>query len=203
MMRVGVLASGSGSNFQALVEGLRARAPVAEVVHLVGNVPGARVFNRAAALDVPATLVDHRTFGARAAFEAAVVSALRAHRVELVCLAGFMRLVGSTLLEAFPGRVLNVHPALLPSFPGLHAVRQALDAGVRITGCTVHLVDGGVDTGPIVAQAAVPVGADDEASLSAKIQQQEHRLYAAVVAAFASGDVTVRGQAVSLRRAIA
>src|SRR5690606_33746879 len=131
-------------------------------------------------------------------YDAALVEVLRRHRVELVCLAGFMRLVGPTLLSAFPSRVLNIHPALLPAFPGMHGQRQAVEYGVKVSGCTVHLVDEGTDTGPIVAQAAVPVrDDDDEASLSARILEQEHRLYPAVVRWVAEGRVSVSGRRVT------
>lgn len=201
MMRVGVLASGSGSNFQALVEGL-AGGP-ASVAVLVCDVPGAKVLERAKAAGVPGVTLVPRTFGNRDAHEAAVVQALVEHGVELVCLAGYMRLIGERFLDAFPGKVLNVHPALLPSFKGLHGARQALEAGVKVTGCTVHFVDAGMDTGPIVAQAAVPVRpGDDEATLSARIQEEEHRLYPRVVRAIAAGQVRLDGRTVILTEPI-
>jgi phosphoribosylglycinamide formyltransferase-1 len=181
-LRVGVLASGSGSNFQALVDGLNVEGSPARVVVLVCNVPGAKVIDRARAAKVAVELVDHKQAASRPAFDAALVEALARHEVGLVCLAGFMRLVGKTLLERFPKRVLNIHPALLPSFPGLHAQRQALVKGVKISGCTVHYVDEGTDTGPIIAQTAVPVlEGDDEEKLSARILVEEHRLYPEVV----------------------
>jgi phosphoribosylglycinamide formyltransferase-1 len=203
MMRVGVLASGSGSNFQALVDALHQPGGPARVEVLVCNVPGARVLERAQAAGVATELVDHRTFAARQACDEAVVARLLAHRVELVCLAGYMRLVTPTLLGAFPGRVVNLHPALLPSFPGLHAARQALEAGVRVTGCTVHFVDEGTDTGPIIAQAPVRVlPGDDEASLSARIHVEEHRLFPRVVEAIARGRVQLAGRRVTLTESI-
>ncbi|MFO0599418.1 MAG: phosphoribosylglycinamide formyltransferase [Myxococcaceae bacterium] len=207
MMRVGVLASGSGSNFQALVEGL-ARGPHARVELLICNVPGAGALARAQQLGVPSVVLDHREFKSasgfdRAAFDAKLVATLREHRIELVCLAGYMRLVGPTVLRAFPGRVLNIHPALLPSFPGLHGVRQAIEAGVKVAGCTVHFVDEGTDTGPIIAQAAVKVlPGDDEDALAKRILVEEHRLYPAVVEALARADVRLEGRAVHLREAL-
>ncbi len=204
MMKVGVLASGSGSNFQALVDGLSGASSPARVVVLVCDVPGAKVLERARAASVPAVALAPKAFASREAHEEAVVKALREHGVELVCLAGYLRLVGARFLEAFPGKILNVHPALLPSFKGLHGARQALEAGVRVTGCTVHFVDAGMDTGPIVAQAAVPVlPGDDEASLSARIQIEEHRLYPRVVRAVADGTVKLSGRAVTLSEPIA
>jgi phosphoribosylglycinamide formyltransferase 1 len=199
MMRVGVLASGSGSNFQALVEGV-AGDPSIQIVALLCNRPGARVFERAKSLGVPSQLMDHTQWPTREAYDEALAAELTSRGVEWVCLAGYMRLVTSRFLAAFPGRVVNIHPALLPSFPGLHGARQALEAGVRVSGCTVHLVDQGTDTGPIIAQATVPVlPSDDEAALSARIQVQEHRLYPLVVRAIARGEVTLDGGRVRLK----
>ncbi len=199
MMRVGILASGSGSNFQALVEGV-AKEPGIEVVALICNRPGARVFDRAKALGVSSKLMDHTQWPSREAFDDALVAELQARGVEWVCLAGYLRLVTPRFLNAFPGRVVNIHPALLPSFPGLHGARQALAAGVRVSGCTVHLVDQGTDTGPIIAQATVRVlPDDDEAALSARIQVEEHRLYPLVLRSIARGDVTLEGGRVRLK----
>jgi phosphoribosylglycinamide formyltransferase-1 len=169
----------------------------AEVVSLVVNVPGAGALARAERLGIPAAVVDHRQFPDRASFENAVADVLDARGVEWVCLAGFMRLVSRTLLERFPNRVLNIHPSLLPAFPGLHAVRQALAYGVKVTGCTVHLVDSGTDTGPIVIQAAVPVlEGDDEDRLAARIHSQEHRIYPEAVRLAASGLLRMEGRRV-------
>jgi len=202
-MRVGVLASGDGSNFQALVEGLKGAAE-AEVVGLISNVPTARALERARALGVPAVVMQHSQWPSRVAFDEAMASELSLRRVDLVCLAGYMRLVTPAFLRAFPMKVVNIHPALLPSFPGLHAVRQALAAGVRMTGCTVHFVDAGTDTGPIIAQAAVPVlPGDDEAALAARIRVEEHRLLPLAVRALARGEVQVEGRRVTLRVALA
>jgi phosphoribosylglycinamide formyltransferase-1 len=199
MMRVGVLASGSGSNFQALVDALNAGESVARVVVLGCNVPGARVLERAAAARVETVVLDHKAFADRAQYDRALADALVKHGVELVCLAGFMRLIGRGLLDRFPQRVLNVHPALLPAFPGLHGPKQALDAGVKVSGCTVHFVDEGTDTGPIIAQATVPVlPQDDDAALTARIQKEEHRLYPEVVRWIAMGRVSVLGRRVTV-----
>jgi phosphoribosylglycinamide formyltransferase 1 len=199
MMQVGVLASGSGSNFQALVEGV-AGDPSIQIVALLCNRPGARVFERAKALGVPSQLMDHTQWPSREAYDEALAAELTSRGVDWVCLAGYMRLVTPRFLSAFPGRVVNIHPALLPSFPGLHGARQALEAGVRVSGCTVHLVDQGTDTGPIIAQATVPVlPTDNEAALAARIQVQEHRLYPLVVRAIARGEVTLDGGRVRLK----
>ncbi len=204
MMRVGVLASGSGSNFQALVEQLNGQATSpARVEVLVCNIATAKVVARAKALGVATEVVDHTAFSSRVDFDEAVAAALLKHRIELVVLAGYMRLVTPAFLRHFAGKVINMHPALLPSFPGLHGARQALEQGVKVTGCTVHFVDEGTDTGPIIAQAAVPVlPGDTEASLSARIQVQEHRLFPLVVKALAEGRVRLDGRRVSLSEPI-
>lgn len=199
-MRLGVLASGSGSNLQSILDACAAGRLSAEVAVVVSNVPGAKALDRAKAAGVPAILLPHGGFPSRDAYDAAVIEALRRHGVEVVCLAGFMRLITPTLLGEFQNKILNIHPALLPSFPGLHAVRQALDAGVRVSGCTVHLVDQGTDTGPILVQAAVPVlDGDTEETLAARILEQEHRCYPRAIQLFAEGRVSVEGRKVRIR----
>lgn len=203
-MRVGVLASGSGSNFQALVDALHVEGAPARVVCVVCNVPGAKVVERAATAGVEAVTLDHKTFPSREAFDQRLATELAQRKVQLVCLAGYMRLVTPAFLSRFPGRVINVHPALLPAFPGLHAPRQALEYGTALSGCTVHFVDEGTDTGPIIAQAAVPVlPGDDEATLTARIQKEEHRLFPAVVRAIATGAVHLTGRKVVRSEVIA
>lgn len=192
-LRVGVLVSGGGTNLQALLD---ARDPTWRVVVVASNKPGVGALDRAARAGVAAVVVPHAG-KERPAFERELVDVLRAHDVELVVLAGFMRVLGDALLDAFRGpgghaRVVNVHPALCPQFPGMHAARQALDAGVAETGCTVHLVDTGVDTGPILTQRRVPVlPGDDEAALQTRIQAQEHRALPEMVGAIAAGRVVV------------
>jgi phosphoribosylglycinamide formyltransferase-1 len=189
---LGVLVSGSGTNLQALLDAVNAGRLSAKIGVVVSNVATAKGLDRARAAGVPAVVVDHKAHPDRAAFDAAVVEVLRAHGVECVVLAGFMRLVTPVLLDAFPHRVVNIHPALLPAFPGVHGQAQALAYGVRISGCTVHLVDAGMDTGPILAQAAVPVlDDDDEASLGARILEKEHELLPAVLQWIAEGRVEV------------
>lgn len=198
MMRIGVVASGRGSNLQSLLDASKAKAlGGGEVVAVLCNIAGAGALDRAKAAGVPAELVEHRAFADRGAFERALVERLRVHRVELVCLAGFMRIVGPTFLEAFPDRVLNIHPSLLPSFPGLHAQRQAIEAGARWSGCTIHFVDAGTDSGPILSQAAVPVlPGDDEPALAARILVAEHRIYPEAVRLVCAGRVTLQGRRV-------
>lgn len=192
--RLGVLVSGGGSNLQALLDASAQADFPAEVACVVSNVPTAFALERARKAGVPAVVLDHKAFGSRADFERALGETLRGAGVEWVCLAGFMRLLSADFLAGFPGRVLNIHPSLLPAFPGLHAQRQALERGVKIAGCTVHFVDAGTDTGPILAQAAVPVlPGDDEASLSGRILAEEHRLYPLAVRLAVTGKVAVEG----------
>ncbi|MDP9037286.1 MAG: phosphoribosylglycinamide formyltransferase [Myxococcota bacterium] len=192
MIRLGVLVSGGGTNLQSILDAIDAKALDAVIGVVVSNVAGARALDRARAAEIPAILLEHGRFSDRAAFDAALVDVLRAHSVDVVVLAGFMRLVTPVLLDAFPWRVVNVHPALLPAFPGMRAQKQALDYGVRIAGCTVHLVDHGTDTGPIVAQAAVAVNEDDnEESLRARILACEHQLLPRVLQWLAEGRVSV------------
>jgi phosphoribosylglycinamide formyltransferase-1 len=200
MMRLGVLASGSGSNLQSILDACEQGRVEARVAAVICNVPGARALERARASNVPAILLPHAGFARREEYDARLVEELRAHDVSLVCLAGFLRIITPVMLRAFPDRILNIHPALLPAFPGMHAVRQALAAGVRVSGCTVHIVDEGTDTGPIVVQAAVPVlDGDTEETLAARILVQEHRAYPRAISLFASGRATVAGRKVAVR----
>lgn len=202
-MNVGVLVSGSGTNLQAILDAeRRGELGGARVVVVVSNVPGVRALERARAAGVAAEVLPHREFASRQAFDEAMLALLRRYGVELVALAGFMRIVTPTFLRAFPLRVVNIHPSLLPAFPGVHAQKQALDYGARISGCTVHFVDEGCDTGPILMQAAVPVrDDDDEAALTARILAEEHRIYPAALRAIAEGRVTVAGRRVTIREA--
>jgi phosphoribosylglycinamide formyltransferase-1 len=177
--RLGVLLSGRGSNFVALAEALERGLAPAEIVLVASNVADAPGLIRARERSIPTLVLPHGEFASRAAHEAALAAALRAAKVEWICLAGYMRLLGAELVAEWPERILNIHPSLLPAFPGLHPQRQALAAGVRISGCTVHLVDAGLDSGPIVVQRAVPVeDNDDEATLAARILLEEHLAYA-------------------------
>jgi phosphoribosylglycinamide formyltransferase-1 len=192
MITLGVLVSGSGTNLQAILDAVRARTLDARVAVVVSNVAGAGALDRARAAGVETVVIEHQRYADRRAFDAAVVETLKSRGVELVVLAGFMRLVTEVLLDAFPMRIVNVHPALLPAFPGVQAQKQALAYGVRVAGCTVHFVDRGTDTGPIVAQAVVPViEGDDEARLSARILAKEHELLPRVLQWIAEGRITV------------
>lgn len=201
IVRVGVLVSGNGSNLQSIIDHVEAGKLDAEVACVISNREQAFALERARRHGIPCLYLDYRTFPDREAFDAAAVAALRGHGVELVALAGFNRIVSRVMLDAFPGALLNIHPALLPAFPGNHAQRQALQHGVKIAGCTVHLVDAGTDTGPIIAQAAVPVlDHDTEETLSARILQQEHRIYPGVIQLFAEGRISVEGRRVLIKR---
>ncbi|HXG04644.1 MAG TPA: phosphoribosylglycinamide formyltransferase [Candidatus Binatia bacterium] len=199
-LAVGVLASGRGSNLQALLDaGARPGYP-ARVVIVIADREEAPALARAAAAGVTAVFLNPKDYGDRPAYDAALSARLQAAGVELVCLAGFMRILGPAFVRAWRGRVMNIHPALLPAFPGLHAQRQALDYGVKITGATVHFVDEGVDTGPIILQAAVPVEPDDtEETLSARILAEEHRLYPEAVRLYAEGRLALEGRRVRVR----
>ena len=195
---MGVLISGSGTNLQALLDAT-AGDHAARIAVVVSNRPDAPGLERARKADVPVVVLGAKGHDSRESYDAALVDVLRSHDVAWVCLAGFMRLVTPVFLDAFPWRVLNIHPSLLPSFPGLHAQEQALAHGVSLTGATVHLVDTGTDTGPIVAQAAVPVLPDDTAdTLKARILRQEHRLYPMALGWAAEGRVRVVGHRVEL-----
>jgi phosphoribosylglycinamide formyltransferase 1 len=199
-VNVGVLVSGSGTNLQAILDAERAgELGSAKVVVVLSNVAGVRALERAKAAGVATEVLAHKGFASRQAFDEALIAMLRLHGVELVALAGFMRLLTPAFLGAFPGRVMNIHPALLPAFPGIHSQKQALEYGARVTGCTVHFVDEGTDTGPIIAQAAVPVlDGDDETTLGARILVEEHRLYPAAIRAVADGRVRVEGRRVKI-----
>ena len=166
---------------------------------MISNNADAYGLERARLAGIPALHLDHRAHSGREAYDQSLVATLREFDVELVALAGFMRIITSVLLDAFPLAVMNIHPALLPAFPGLHAQRQALDYGVKVAGCTVHLVDSGTDTGPIIIQAAVPILDDDsEQTLSARIQKEEHRIYPEAIRLFAEGRLKVTGRKVQL-----
>ena len=176
--RIGVLISGRGSNLQALIDAVAAKTLQAHIALVISNKADAAGLDRARAAGIETMVLDHRSFSSRDDYDTAIAQELQARSVSLVCLAGFMRLVGPRLLEAFPNAILNIHPSLLPAFPGVNAQRQALDHGVKITGATVHLVTGELDGGPIIVQAPVPVRDDDTVDvLSARILIEEHRLY--------------------------
>lgn len=192
---LGVLVSGRGSNLQALLDAVESGALAARVAVVVSDKPGALALARAHAAGVATAVLERRGFPSREVFDAALVAVLRQHGVGLVCLAGFMRLLGPGFISAFPGAILNIHPSLLPSFPGLEAQRQALEHGVRISGATVHVVTAELDAGPIIAQAAVPVLDNDSVeTLAARILVEEHRLYPEAVGTWLAGGWRIVGR---------
>jgi phosphoribosylglycinamide formyltransferase-1 len=197
-IRLGVLASGRGSNFKALLEKERqGYFEKARISCLITNNPRAGAIDIAKEAQIPVHIVIPREFPGKESYEKEIVRLLESYHVEWVVLAGYMRLVGQTLLERYPWRILNIHPALLPSFPGLHAQRQALEYGVKISGCTVHFVDAGMDTGPIIVQRAVPVlDSDTEETLSARILEQEHIAYAEAIKAVTERAWKIEGRVV-------
>jgi phosphoribosylglycinamide formyltransferase-1 len=198
-LRIGVLASGSGTNLQAIIDACQKSIIAAEVAMVITNKADAAAINRCEKARVPWHFVDHRNYPKRRDFEGQVVKILREARVELVLLAGFMRILGAYFIDSFPHAIMNIHPALLPAFPGLDAARQALEYGARFSGCTVHFVDKGVDTGPVILQAVVPVLENDtEDSLHARIQEQEHRIYPAAIQLFAEKRLQIEGRRVRI-----
>lgn len=193
--RLGVLVSGRGSNLQALIDAVAAGTLDATIAVVISNMPGVAALDRAAAAGVPTHVLSHRGWSSREAYDDALADVLVAHGVDAVCLAGFMRRLSARFLERFTGPVLNVHPSLLPAFPGLDAPGQAIAHGVRLSGCTVHLVTAELDAGPIVAQAAVPVLAGDTAdALAARILVEEHRLLPQAVATVLAGGWRLDGR---------
>ena len=200
-LAVAVLASGRGSNLQAILTACAASTFPARVAVVLSDRERAHALERAAIAGVPARFLNPKDFPDRTAYDAALIASLEAYDVGLMCLAGFMRVLGRTIIEHFAGRIMNIHPSLLPAFPGLAAQRQALDYGVRVAGATVHFVDEGIDTGPIILQASVPVHPDDtEESLSQRILREEHRLYPEAIRLFAEGRLTIAGRRVLVRR---
>jgi phosphoribosylglycinamide formyltransferase 1 len=196
---LGILASGSGTNLQAIIDAIEDGRVPAEIRVVVSNRPNAKALERAERHEIPTEVVDHKGFSSREAFDAHVVGVLRDKDVELVCLAGFDRLLSPVFIRAFPERILNIHPALLPAFPGLHAQRQALEYGVRIAGCTVHIVDEQTDHGPIVIQAAVPIYSDDTVdTVTERILAEEHRIYPEAICLVAEGKVRVEGRRIRI-----
>lgn len=210
MIRIAVLASGGGTNLQAILDACAQGAIDGRVEVVLSNVPEARALARARDAGAATEVVPSKGVVDRAAYDAEIVARLARHAPDLVCLAGYMRLLTPAFIHAFgpsPStrgcpRIMNIHPGLLPSFPGLHAQRQALAYGARFAGCTVHFVDEGTDTGPVIVQAVVPVlEGDDEAALAARILAEEHRLYPRAVGWFAEGRLALEGRRVTVRGA--
>ena len=197
--RIGVLLSGRGSNFEALADSIAAgRIPNAEIAIVISNREGAPGIDRAKARGIPAKVIPSKGLE-REVYDRQVAAVLSESRVDLICLAGYMRLLSPYFVAAFPQRILNIHPSLLPSFPGLESQRQALEYGVKFAGCTVHFVDENLDAGPIILQAVVPVeDGDTEESLSARILKEEHRIYSEAVKIVLEGNYKIAGRRVVL-----
>ncbi|MDN7025228.1 phosphoribosylglycinamide formyltransferase [Methanoculleus sp. FWC-SCC1] len=200
MKRIAVLASGRGSNFQAVIDGIASGYIPAVCVGLITDNPGAYAIERAKRAGIPVTVVDFRSFAGKQAYEDALLAAMQESGANLFVLAGYMRILGAGIVHAFSGRMMNIHPALLPAFSGLHAQRQAVEYGVKVSGCTVHLVDEGMDSGPIVLQRCVPVlEGDDEHTLAERILGEEHRALPEAVRLFCEDRLLVDGRRVRIR----
>ncbi len=200
--KVGVLVSGRGSNLQALLDACADPSFPAEISLVISNVPGVYALERAEKAGVPTLTIPHKGFASREAFDAEMDKALRAAGIEIVCLAGFMRLLSTAFAEGWRGRMINIHPALLPSFKGLHTHARAIEAGVKLHGCTVHLVTPELDDGPILVQKAVPVlASDDEDTLAARVLEQEHKAYPEALRLLAEDRVEVEGNRALIRDA--
>ncbi len=200
MIRIGVLVSGSGSNLQSIMDACERGGIDGQVAVVISNVPDAYALERARDRSIPTVVLSHNDYPDRSVFDRELAITLKEYRVDLVALAGFMRVLSDEFLGEFPGRIMNIHPALLPSFPGLGVRRKAIEHGVRFSGCTVHFVDAGVDTGPIIIQAVVPVYPDDtEEELRDRILALEHKIYPKAIQLFAQGRLIVTGRKVYVR----
>jgi phosphoribosylglycinamide formyltransferase-1 len=199
-LKLGVLISGSGSNLQAIIDNIEKGTLKASIRIVISNNPDAFGVTRAQKHGLPAAVLKHEEFGTREDYDAELIRLLRSKEVDLVVLAGFMRLLTPVFLKAFPQKIINIHPALLPSFPGIHGPKDACEYGVKFSGCTVHFVDEGVDTGPIIIQSVVPVFSNDTTeTLAARILKEEHRIYPQAIQFFAEGKVALSGRKVQIK----
>lgn len=199
-LKIGVLVSGSGSNLQSIIDCIVAGKLDAEISVTISNKPDAYALERCKKHGIPTVVIRHQDFPTRETFDRRMIDILKEHAVDLVVMAGFMRVLTPVFLNAFPMKIMNIHPALLPAFPGTHVQQQALDHGVRFSGCTVHFADEGVDTGPVIIQAVVPVLALDTAdTLAARILKEEHRIYPQAIQLYAEGRLTVSGRKVIIK----
>jgi phosphoribosylglycinamide formyltransferase-1 len=200
VIRISVLASGRGSNFQSIIDAINNKRLSAEIAILVTDNPSAFAIERAKRYGIECLVLDPKEFESRDEYYTRISQELTKRNTGLVVLAGFMRIVGKPLIDAFPHKIMNIHPALLPAFPGLHGQKQALEYGVKISGCTVHFVDEGMDTGPVIIQAAVPVYQDDaEETLSERILYLEHQIYPEAIRLFSEGRLEVEGRTVKIK----
>jgi phosphoribosylglycinamide formyltransferase-1 len=197
---IGVLVSGSGSNLQSLIDHIESGTLDSEIKVVVSNNPDAYALERCRRHHLHSVVVDHRQFDSREGFDHRVIEVLESAGVELVVMAGFMRILSPAFFRAFPMRIMNIHPALLPSFPGTHVQQKAVEYGVKFSGCTVHFAEEGVDSGPIIIQAVVPVCADDTAdTLAARILKEEHRIYPQAIQYYAEGRIEIEGRKVRIK----
>ena len=197
MIKLAVLVSGRGSNLQAIIDAIERKEVDAKIEIVISDKPDAYALERAKKHKIEAQVFELKKFKNKEEYEKAILKVLKQKKIDLVCLAGYMKIIGPTLLKEYKGRMMNIHPALLPSFPGLHVQKQALDHGVKVSGCTVHFIDEGTDTGPIIIQMAVPVlEHDTEESLSERILEQEHRIYVQAIRLFAEGRLRIEGRRV-------
>jgi phosphoribosylglycinamide formyltransferase-1 len=200
LLKLGVLISGNGSNLQSIIDNIEKGSLKAVIKIVISNNPDAYGITRAKKHGIPFIVLENGNFKTKEDFDSELVKILKNNSVELIILAGFMRIITPSLLKAFSGRIMNIHPALLPSFPGLHGQRQAVEYGVKFSGCTVHFVDEGVDTGPIIIQSAVPVLDDDkEETLAARILKEEHKIYSQAIGLFADGRLEIIGRKVRVK----
>jgi phosphoribosylglycinamide formyltransferase-1 len=199
---IGVLVSGSGSNLQSIIDHIEAGTLDAEIRIVISNNPGAFALERCRKHRICSVVVDHRKFDSRESYDRQTIAILESSDVELVVMAGFMRILSPEFFRAFPRRIMNIHPALLPAFPGIHVQHKAVEYGVKFSGCTVHFVDEGVDTGPIIIQSVVPVYGDDTAdTLSERILKEEHRIYPQAIQYYADGRIEIHGRKVLINNA--
>jgi len=198
-LRLAVLASGGGTNLQSIIDQSRQGLLNAEIHLVISNNPGAGALTRATQAGIKTACINHREFDSRESFDQQVIATLQAAQIDLVVLAGFMRIISAPFLQAFPQKIINIHPSLLPAFPGLHVQQKAIDYGAKFSGCTVHFVDDGVDTGPIIVQSVVPVHPEDtEESLAARILEQEHKIYPQSIQWIAEGRVKIFNRQVKI-----
>jgi phosphoribosylglycinamide formyltransferase-1 len=195
--KIGVLVSGRGSNLQAIIDAIKNKELNAEIAVVISDNPKAFALERASKAGIETAVIELKKFKAKDDYENEIVKTLKAKKAELVCLAGYMRIVGPAILKEFKAKIINIHPSLLPAFPGLHTQKQALEHGVKVSGCTVHFVDEGTDTGPIIIQSAVPVlEHDTEETLSERILEQEHRIYVEAIKLFSERRLVLEGRTV-------
>ncbi len=196
-LKLGILASGRGSNLQAIINACQKNEINAQVAVVISDAPTAQALERAKKAGIPTKICERKNFASKKEYEQALINELRKAQVELVCLAGYMKIVGKKFLAAFPNRVINIHPALLPSFPGLDAQKQAWEYGVKVSGCTVHFVDKLTDHGPIILQSTVPVNEDDTVEiLCERILKEEHKLYSKAIQLIAENKIDIKGRKV-------